>query len=61
MAADLGLTDKSNVDLRTQGGRLEVIPVLDKPLRLEDLLAGITPENLHGEVDTGPSVGHEAW
>lgn len=28
---------------------------------LEELLRGITPENLHGEWDTGPAVGEEAW
>ena len=26
----------------------------------EELLQGITPQNLHHEVDTGPAVGHEA-
>jgi len=28
---------------------------------LGQLLAGVTPENLHAEVRTGPSVGGEAW
>jgi hypothetical protein len=28
---------------------------------LDDLLARITPENVHDEIDTGPSVGGEAW
>ena len=28
---------------------------------LEQLLAGVTEENLHREVDTGPAVGNEAW
>ena len=28
-------------------------------LSLEELLAGIAPENLHGEWETGPDVGHE--
>jgi hypothetical protein len=26
---------------------------------LEELLRGVTPENLHGEWDTGPAVGRE--
>lgn len=26
---------------------------------LEDLLAQVTPENLHGEIETGLAVGHE--
>jgi antitoxin MazE len=28
---------------------------------LDEMLAGVTPENLHGEVSTGPAVGKEAW
>jgi antitoxin component of MazEF toxin-antitoxin module len=31
------------------------------PPALAVLLAGVTPENLHGEVDAGPAVGNEAW
>lgn len=28
---------------------------------LDDLLADITPDNLHHEIDTGDAVGNEAW
>lgn len=28
---------------------------------LEQLLAGIPEQNLHGEVDWGAAEGHEAW
>jgi antitoxin MazE len=28
---------------------------------LEELLAQIKPENIHGETDWGPPVGGEAW
>ncbi|MGH2588259.1 MAG: AbrB/MazE/SpoVT family DNA-binding domain-containing protein [Dehalococcoidia bacterium] len=28
---------------------------------LDDLLRWVTPENLHGEWDTGPAVGNEVW
>ena len=31
------------------------------PLTLAQLLAGVTPDNLHQEMDTGPAVGGEAW
>jgi hypothetical protein len=30
-------------------------------LTLESLLTGVTEQNLHAEVDTGPAVGREAW
>lgn len=33
---------------------------LRKKKSLAQLLAGVTPENLHGEWDTGPAVGGEA-
>jgi antitoxin MazE len=28
---------------------------------LDELVAGITPDNRHEEIDWGPSVGNEAW
>ncbi len=28
---------------------------------LDGLLAGVTEQNLHGEVETGDAVGGEAW
>jgi len=33
---------------------------LRKKVTLAQLVAGITPENRHAEVDTGPAVGREA-
>jgi len=34
---------------------------LRKKKTLAQLVAGITPENLHGEWDTGPAVGKEIF
>jgi hypothetical protein len=39
------------VRIRKKGGRFS----------LSELLAGVTPENIHAEIQTGPSVGKEAW
>ena len=50
-----------DVDLAVEDGRLIVTPVNRHRYTLEELVAGITPENRHGEIDTGPSVGREAW
>jgi antitoxin component of MazEF toxin-antitoxin module len=33
----------------------------DSKHALDALLAGVTPENVHGEFDTGPAVGQESW
>jgi antitoxin MazE len=46
------------VDVRVEGGRLIIdpFPVLD----LDSLLARITDENLHGEMEPEHQVGREA-
>lgn len=33
----------------------------EKGALLEELLRRVTPENIHGEVDTGEPVGREFW
>jgi antitoxin MazE len=59
-AVKLRLDD--TVDVREEGGRIVVEPVRSaKVYDLAQLLAGITPENLHAEVDFGPAVGKEAF
>jgi antitoxin MazE len=49
------------VDVREEAGRIVIEPVRHKVYDLNDLLKGITPDNLHQEVDFGQSVGNEAW
>jgi antitoxin MazE len=34
---------------------------MPKKITLDDLLAGITPDNLHEEFDWGKKQGKEAW
>ena len=60
-AAEVGISDNAVVDLALVDGRLVVTPAADTHFTLARLLAGITPENLHGEVDTGSPTGNEAW
>jgi antitoxin MazE len=60
-AAEAGLHEDATVELSLTDGRLVVRPVLLQPLTLEELLRGITDENLPGEWDTGPAVGKEVW
>jgi antitoxin MazE len=60
-AAEVGLDPNSSVEMSLRGGKLIVVPA-DKPkLTLKQLLAQVTEENLHDEVDTGLAVGGEAW
>lgn len=51
----------SRVELVLEDHKLIVTPIEEPPLTLEALLAQITPENLHGEIDMGPPVGKEIW
>lgn len=61
LATETSLESGSEVDLALVEGRLVITPLADPAYRLDDLLALITPENLHTETDTGPSLGAEAW
>jgi antitoxin MazE len=59
-AIQAGLHDGAAVDLSLVRGRLVVESAQPQRLRLEELLRGITDENLPGgEWDTGPDVGKE--
>lgn len=60
-AEETGLGRQSEVELSVTKGRLVVVPVKEPRLTLDELLARVTDENLHSEIDTGPAVGNEAW
>jgi antitoxin MazE len=64
LMAELNLSESSTVDLRVEGGKLIVSPKDQKrkwKYSLEDMLAGVTEENVHPETDWGNPVGDEAW
>jgi len=54
-----GLQMDALVDVREERGRIVIAPTAQED-DLMQLLARITPENLHAEVDFGPACGHEA-
>lgn len=54
-----GLKLDQPVDVREEHGRVIIEPVKVTEYDLADLLAGITPENIHAEVDFGAPVGGE--
>ena len=57
LAIQSGLQDGGAVDIELTSGRLVIR--LGNPETLAQILAGITPENLHGEWTTGSPVGAE--
>jgi antitoxin MazE len=61
VAAESHLEQGMLVEVSLLDGKLLVTPLRPPAVSLEELLQGITPENLHHEVDTGPAVGNEAW
>ncbi|MBG0809178.1 AbrB/MazE/SpoVT family DNA-binding domain-containing protein [Methylosinus sp. H3A] len=42
------------VQVRVEGGRVVIEPLTAPEYSLDDLLAGVTPENLHEEESFGP-------
>ncbi len=54
------LKDGSEVDLTEESGTIMLDPV-EKAPTLAELLEGMGPEHLHGEIDFGPPRGKEAW
>jgi antitoxin MazE len=60
-AADAGIEDESVVHVTLQNRAIVIEPVAVPTYSLTQLLADITPENLHAEVDTGEAIGGEAW
>ncbi|MDO8691263.1 MAG: AbrB/MazE/SpoVT family DNA-binding domain-containing protein [Dehalococcoidia bacterium] len=51
----------SIVDLSVIEGKLVAAAVSRQEWTLAQLLAGVTPTNLHGESDFGPPAGREVW
>lgn len=60
-AQEAGLQDGSAVDMALADGRLVITAVKATSFTLDDLLAGVNEDNLHGEVDTGTLTGKEVW
>lgn len=61
LATEVGIEQNTQVEVSLVDGKLVVAPVIKPALTLEQLLAQVTEQNLHGEVDTGPRMGNEAW
>lgn len=60
-ATEVGLEHDSSVEVSLVDRKLVIMPTPKARLTLKQLLAQITEENLHHEVDTGPPMGKEVW
>ena len=60
-AEEVRVVEGSVVDLTMEDGNLVIKVAKTDEIDLQDLLDGITDENIHGEIDTGDAVGGEVW
>ena len=49
------------VDVREEGGRIVIEPLAAPAADLDNLLAAMTPDTFHENVDFGGPFGREAW
>jgi len=61
LAIEAGLDENSPVELSLVEGKLVISLRSQVEYSLEQLLAQVTEENMHYEIDTGPAVGEEVW
>ena len=58
-ALDMNIKQNKFVDISIGDGKLIITPITEKEYSLKELLAGVSEDNLHGEIDTGIPVGKE--
>lgn len=62
LADEIDVQLDSPVEITVRDHALVIAPVRSKPeYALDQLLAGVRAENLHGEVDAAGPAGKEAW
>ena len=60
-ATEIGLQRETAIEISLADGKLVITPVAKPKPSLKQLLAKVTKENLHHEVDTGSAAGNEIW
>ena len=60
-ATEVGLQKETSVEVSLINRKLVITPIAKPKLSLKQLLAKVTEENIHHEIDTGPAMGNETW
>ena len=60
-AEDAEVREGTVVDISVSKGKIVVVPLGRKKVTLRELLAKVSQQNLHGEVETGRPAGRESW
>ena len=61
LAIEANVASGSTVEMSLSNGELKIKPVEDQDYSLDELLSGITAENIHDEVSTDIPQGKESW
>jgi len=60
-AEEVGLHKETAVEVSLVDGKLVITPVAKPEMTLKKLMAKVTADNLHHEVNTGTAAGNETW
>ena len=60
-AVEANLHKGAVVDVSEEDGKIILTPVKKRKFTLDDLLSGVTKNNIHGEISFGKRVGKEIW
>lgn len=60
-ALNVNLKQNELVDISIDKGKIIISPIAQKEYLLEELLKGVSENNLHSEFDTGAPAGKEIW
>jgi antitoxin MazE len=60
-ADEISIEQNASVEISVIEGKIVIAPIAEAEFTLDELLAGVTPENMHSEIDTGEAVGNEVW
>lgn len=55
----LNLKLEDTLDIKEEDGRIVIQPIKNNEFKLDELLQGVTQENIHARVDFGKPVGKE--
>jgi antitoxin MazE len=61
LAEDAEVKEGTVLNLAVSDGKVVATPIARRKLSLKQMLAKVTRQNLHAEVDSGPSVEREIW
>jgi antitoxin MazE len=61
LAKEISVEEGTEIEISVVDGMILIKPTLRRHYTLDELVTGITPENLHSEVDWGVAMGNEFW